>query len=80
MKRASYRDAVNHIAFNDDPSCVDAVEVRGTLTVGLIASIFGVTNERVASDVVRLRVSHPREVCPYIEPCTACQPRKVRKG
>jgi len=58
MKRASYREAVYWIAMNDGPGDHDALEVeyvQGQLTVGIIADIFGVADERVAKDVVRVR-------------------------
>ena len=59
MKRASYREAVAWIAYNDDPGSSDsrdAEAVRGMISVGLVADIFGVDSERVAADVVRIRV------------------------
>lgn len=58
MKRASYREAVDFIAFNDgwgDHDAYDVEAVSGVVTVGLVARIFGVENERVAADVVRSR-------------------------
>ena len=58
MKRASYRDAIDFIAWNDEPACTDAEEVRGLASVLLVASIFDVTTDRVATDVVRHRLKH----------------------
>lgn len=55
MKRASYRDGVDFIAQNDEPAERDPKEVDGLATVVMLASIFGVSTERVARDVVRLR-------------------------
>lgn len=55
MKRASYRDAVDFIAFNDETAETDEAEVRTLASVLLVASVFGVETERVARDVVRLR-------------------------
>lgn len=58
VKRASYRDAIDFIACNDEPTETDPEEVRGLASVLLVASIFGVDTERVAKDVVRYRKKH----------------------
>jgi hypothetical protein len=58
MKRASYRDAISWIACNDDADGSDVLNfetVHGYTSVGLIADLFGVEQERVARDVVRYR-------------------------
>lgn len=58
MKRASYRDAIDYIAMNDDPGDPEALNeevVAGYVTVQLVCCIFGVESERVARDVVRYR-------------------------
>ena len=55
MKRASYRDAIDFIAWNDEALELDEEIVSGLATVLLVASIFGVDTTRVARDVVRLR-------------------------
>lgn len=59
MKRASYRDAVDFIAMNDNAgdgeAALEEAEVIGYASVLLVASIFGVEQDRVARDVVRLR-------------------------
>lgn len=52
LKRASYREAVEWIALNDEPSNPDVEEL---LSVALIADIFGATTERVAADIIRYR-------------------------
>lgn len=59
MKRASYRAGVEHIALNDDPTELDESVVSATLTVGLLADLFGVDPERVAKDVIRFRKKQP---------------------
>jgi hypothetical protein len=59
MKRPSYREGVEFIALNDDPNNTDPETVMGTLTVGLLSALFGVTHDRVASDVVRFREKQP---------------------
>ena len=58
MKRASYRDAVAWIAYNDGEGDYDArsvAYVQGMISTLLVADLFGVEPERVARDVVRLR-------------------------
>ena len=55
MKRASYREGVEYIALNDDPDTTDPEVVMGMISVGLLSALFGVTHDRVASDVVRFR-------------------------
>jgi hypothetical protein len=55
MKRASYREAVATIANNDEPEELDADAMSGVASVLVVAVIFGTTQERVASDVVRYR-------------------------
>ena len=62
MKRASYRDAVDFIAFNDSSDDEDPESIAGYMTVVLVASIFGVESIRVARDVARLRKNHEREL------------------
>ncbi len=54
-KRASYREGVWWVAFNDDPGQLDAEEVRGFVSVLLLADLFGKDEAHVARDVVRLR-------------------------
>lgn len=55
MKRASYREGIQIIAFNDEPLCMDEEEMFGMCTVMMLAALFEVPQERVARDVVRLR-------------------------
>ena len=60
VKRASYRDAVDFIAWNDEPGIgADAktIEIVAELvTVTLVASIFAVELTKVAKDVIKLRL------------------------
>jgi hypothetical protein len=58
MKRASYRQACDWIAWNDDwdsrnSNCESVVAKY--LSTKLVADLFGLETERVAKDVVRLR-------------------------
>ncbi len=55
MRRPSYRDGIEWIAGNDEPTEMDSEAVLSQLTVMLLADMFGVEAERVARDVVRLR-------------------------
>lgn len=59
MKRASYKNAINFIAFNDgwgDKLALDPNYVRGFVSVILISKIFDIKPEKVALDVVKLRL------------------------
>lgn len=67
MKRASYRDAIDFIAWNDsaaDDGARDPERVAELVTSGLVAEIFDVPSEKVGADVVRrriaLKISQPR--------------------
>lgn len=58
MKRASYRNAVYWIAANDgrgDRLAEDVDHVSGLVTTKLVADLFDVTDEKVATDIVKLR-------------------------
>lgn len=55
MKRASYRLGVEIIALNDEPAEMDPEVVQGLASVMLLAELFGVTQARVAEDVVAYR-------------------------
>lgn len=46
------------IAMNDDPGEMDVEAVSDSITVMLLAELFGVERERVARDVVRHRAKH----------------------
>jgi hypothetical protein len=58
MKRASYRFAVEWIALNDDAVEMDSEEVAASISVALVADLFGVDPEKVAADVIRFREKH----------------------
>jgi hypothetical protein len=58
MKRASYREAVEWIARNDEAGSDDAFDVTETsflVTTLLISDLFDVDNLKVGADVVRKR-------------------------
>jgi hypothetical protein len=54
-KRPSYREGVEIIALNDEPLEMDAEQMIGTATVLLLASLFDVTQKKVAADVIAYR-------------------------
>lgn len=63
MRRLGYRFAVEWIALNDEsggPEALDVEFVQSYITTGLVADLFGVTQERVAKDVVRYRKKHAK--------------------
>jgi hypothetical protein len=61
MKRASYRNAVAWIALNDETTEIDPQEIRGFISVVLVADLFDVDALKVASDVVRYRMKQCNE-------------------
>jgi hypothetical protein len=56
MKRASYREGIEIIALNDDPTELEIKHVVGTVSVHLMANLFDVSQEKVALDVIRHRL------------------------
>ncbi len=60
LKRASYRDAIDFIACNDESAETDPETVQSLASVLLVACIFGTEPERVARDVVRLRAKYTK--------------------
>ena len=61
MKRASYREAVAWIALNDSAGEdeLDPKAVSELVSSALVADIFGVTEAKVAEDVIRYRRRNP---------------------
>ncbi len=55
MKRASYRHAIDWVAWNDDPETLEAEDIRGYISTLLVADLFGVEPERVALDIAEKR-------------------------
>lgn len=60
MKRPSYRDGIRWIARNDETAETDPAEIGRLISVCMLADLFGVTEERVAMDVVRERAKPQR--------------------
>ena len=55
MKRASYRQAIEYIAFNDEPTISNADDMSGFPSVQLVGYVFDVPVERVTQDIIKLR-------------------------
>lgn len=56
MRHKGYRYAVQWIAHEDEPTVTEETEVRGMLTVALVADLYGKETYEVAADVLRVRV------------------------
>jgi hypothetical protein len=55
MRRPTYRDGVEWVAFNDEPGDLAVEDVAGYLSTILVADLFGVDRRKVAADVVLVR-------------------------
>ncbi len=55
MKRASYRAAVQWIAFNDEPGDKNLESIAGYISTLLVVDIFDVKADKVAKDILRQR-------------------------
>jgi hypothetical protein len=55
MKRASYRFGVGWIALNDETAETDVEEIKGQVSVLLLADLFEVEPAKVAADIVDFR-------------------------
>jgi hypothetical protein len=66
VKRASYREAIRWIAYNDsaaDDGALNPTTVSELVSAVLVADLFGVTTTKVGEDVVRERrreFKHPK--------------------
>jgi hypothetical protein len=56
-KRASYREAVDWIARNDEPADMDLESIGGYISTQLVMSLFGVREVDVVIDVQRRRAA-----------------------
>lgn len=57
FKRASFTQAVKWIAFNDEPGEKDEQQIADSVTVMLIADIFGRPAQEVGRRVLRERIA-----------------------
>lgn len=55
MNKPNYDQAVTWIALNDDAGELDVYTVYSTISVGLVADLFGIPTAQVARDVVEYR-------------------------
>jgi len=55
MKRASYRNGVIWIAYNDEPGETDPEAIGSLISVMLLADLFGVDYKKVVKDIVKCR-------------------------
>lgn len=53
VKRASYRDAIDWIARNDDCEWINDEHGSFSVTVALVADIFGVSTDKATADLRR---------------------------
>ena len=56
MRPKGYRFAVEWIAFNDDPAEMDLENIKGTISVGLVADIFSKSTMDVSLSVLKIRL------------------------
>lgn len=63
---ASYKEAVRWIADNDNDSEKDVENVDGTISVLLIADLFGKESRKVAEDVVAYRERPSCLICGHL--------------
>lgn len=61
-RRASYREGVEYVAMNDEPTLLDPEWLLGQPTIQLLSILFGKTDDQVAADVVRFRRKQMKEV------------------
>lgn len=59
-KRASFREGIRWIAFNDEPTITDVDEISALVTVALLADLFGKDAGHVAVHVARERAKEAR--------------------
>ena len=52
MKRASYKDGIKWIAFNDEPEETEIPFVKYQISTMLLADLFQVDPEKVAIDII----------------------------
>lgn len=60
MKKPTYQNAINWIALNDEPNCLNPRTVSQLISVVLVAAIFGATETQVAYDVLSARIAEAK--------------------
>lgn len=61
MKRASYREAIKWMAYNDDTEWVEDDVPIPSVTAALIADLFDVSAETVTTDLLRQMTKMQKE-------------------
>jgi len=55
-----YRESVEHVALNDEPTCQDHGEVASMISTDVLAFVYRKTAEQVAEDIVAVRLKEDR--------------------
>lgn len=55
-KRASYRQGIEFIAMNDEPTDLDAKSIAAYISTSLLADLFGKEPLKVAQDILKIRM------------------------
>lgn len=63
MKRASYREAVYWLAWNDDTHWLDDEHPMLSVSTAMISDIFGVGDEKITADLRREVAKRDKELC-----------------
>jgi hypothetical protein len=56
MKQPRYWEGVYWIAYNDDPEEKELENIKGCISTGLLADLFGVSALKVAQDILDVRL------------------------
>lgn len=59
--KPKYINAIQWVAFNDDPSVLNVKQIEESITVQLIADVFGKNSLDVARDIYQLRIDDMQE-------------------
>lgn len=54
--RPNYTKAIMWVASNDEPTLIEVEEVKDQISVLLIGDLFDVPNEKVAKDIIKIRL------------------------
>lgn len=61
MKRASYREAIEWLAYNDDNEWLDDEEPSPSVSAGLVRDLFDVDTEKLCADLKKACAKRDRE-------------------
>jgi hypothetical protein len=54
-QRRTYREAIEWIAYNDEPTLLDRMQISELISVCLVSDVFGVEPINVAMDIIHIR-------------------------